>query len=761
MKMWTKSAAIILLSILLASMVVVPTAWAGTKSLVRVYIKSPTDMDLLPRALDVAGWNAEGWIDVVATAEKLRQIQASGLPTEIILEDVDAYSRSVKGSYRTFPQMASDLQAMAASYPAIARLDTVGWSYEGRPLLALKISDNVASDEDEPELLFMGLHHAREWPSLEIACFIADTLTAGYEQDSHIAEVVNTREIWVLPCVNPDGYVYSHDLGNDWRKNRHYFSQFGTYGVDLNRNYDGSCDGDPEGAWGVTTTSGTTHYPGEEVYCGPAPFSEVETQAVRDLILSRDFIIETSYHTYAEVVIYSWGYSGATQTPDHGLLDEVGSGMAACITGMSGYGTYDAAQAPSIGYSVSGGSDDWSYGYDHYVRGANCLSYTVEACSQFHPPESFLDQVVRENFDGAIYLCDIADSVAGLMTPRVMPPVIDPMTTVFGNYTVSWSSQNPAAAADLFHLDELTGRSVATDDAESGGGLWGLAGFSVSTSRYHSSSHSYRSSSGVDQAFDAMTTATPHLVASGDSLTFWCWYHIEEDWDMGYVEVSADGRGYELLETFTGASGGWVRKAYSLEDYVGKSVFFRFRHTTDAYVLEEGLYVDDIHPVDSYSTVTTLSSTIVDTFYAIAGQSPGDYAYRVKGHNATRGWGDWSCYQDVTVSTSTAPPERIADLTAQLSGSIHLSWAPVTSDTSGSPLTVDYYVVHRDASFDFAASAANSLDVTASTEYEDLTAGDGDVVVNHYYLVRAVAGGLKSQDSDRVGEFDRHLETAP
>jgi hypothetical protein len=218
MKKWITMSLILSLIVML-SFVVANEALAGTKSLVRVYVKTADEMRRMPRALDVAGRRYGEWIDVVATPDKLAEIQATGLLTEIIIEDVEAYSRSVKGAYRSFPQMVSDLQSIAVSYPSIAHLDTLGLSYEGRPLLVLKISDNVGTDEDEPELLFMGLHHAREWPSLEIACFIADTLTAGYGVNSHIADVVDSREIWVMPCVNPDGYVYGHDLGNDWRKN--------------------------------------------------------------------------------------------------------------------------------------------------------------------------------------------------------------------------------------------------------------------------------------------------------------------------------------------------------------------------------------------------------------------------------------------------------------------------------------------------------------------------------------------------------------
>jgi hypothetical protein len=164
--------------------------------------------------------------------------------------------------------------------------------------------------------------------------------------------------------------------------------------------------------------------------------------------------------------------------------------------------------------------------------------------------------------------------------------------------------------------------------------------------------------------------------------------------------------------------------------------------------------------VASYSGVTTLSASIADTFYAISGQSAGDYVYRVKGHNTARGWGDWSCYEEVTVAASWAPPERIVDLSAQLSSGISLSWSPVTTDTVGGPVTIDHYIIHRDTIFDFTVSPANSLAATVDNFYQDFTAADGDTAVNHCYIVRAVGtGGAKSEDSNRAGEFDRFLRT--
>ncbi len=737
---------------------------AAAKSLVRITVSAPEELARLPRGLDVAGRSLEGWIEVVAGPDQLERIEASGLPTRVIHPDVETLAASVKGYYHTFDELVSDLEIYTLVFSHIARLDTLGFSFEGRPLLAVKISDNVAVDEpDEPELLFMGLHHAREWPSLEIAYFLIDSLLTAYNFDDHITDLVDSREIWVMPCVNPDGYAYCHDQGNDWRKNRRFFSQFTSYGVDLNRNYNGACNGISMGAWGTTTTDGTSHYPWDGVYCGPFPFSEAEIQVVRDLYLAHDFVFSVSYHTYMEGVIWPWGYAAGQQVPSDDLLSEFGARMASRITRQSGSGTYDAAQSTVLGYTTTGDTDDWAYGCSHYVRGTNCLPYTVEACSQFHPPETVLNQVVRENFDGAVFLCEVADSAASLLHPRVLPPAVDPPGTVpGGGYTVSWRPGNPQAGADRYQLDELTGLTVITDDAESGPSRWDLSGFQISEAQSHGGGHSYHSSSSLSNASDAMTTLEPYPVLPGDSLTFWCWYDIEEVWDMAYAEISVDGRCFQLLDstaTFNNSSAGWIRRAYSLEDYAGRSVFFRFRYSTDGSTEWEGFYLDEVRPVPGYAAVTTLSDSIADTCYVIAGQAPGDYYYRSRGHNDAWGWGDWSCCRLATVVEGAIPPEHICNLTALPAGGIRLSWSPVTVDTAGSAIMVGYYVIYRDTTPDFTASPANSLAAVEQCGYQDVTAAVGVSGLNHTYLVRAVhVSGVKSNDSNRVGEFDRYIQ---
>lgn len=195
--------------------------------LVRVYGELPK-----VRGLDIVSIKPGQWIDIIMKPEELSLISTTKF--DILLDDVEAFERKMKGEYHDYNDFVDSLIQISTNHPAIAQLDTIGISYENRPILGLKISDNVTHDEDEPELFFMGLHHAREWPTLEICLFYADTLTRAYDWDDHITEIVDSREIWIVPCLNPDGYIYCHDQGNDWRKNRRYFPEYGTYGVDLN-----------------------------------------------------------------------------------------------------------------------------------------------------------------------------------------------------------------------------------------------------------------------------------------------------------------------------------------------------------------------------------------------------------------------------------------------------------------------------------------------------------------------------------------------
>ncbi|UCD14086.1 MAG: immune inhibitor A [Thermoplasmatales archaeon] len=655
-----------------------------TKVLVR--INAEEGYTALPRGTKVVGSKPGKWIDVILPRYKL--ISLSDVDYSVLIWDVEKYLQGVRGEYHTLAEIEDILENIADSYPDITSLYSIGTTYENRDIWCLEITDNPGVNEGELGVFLMGLHHAREWPTVEICLYIADQLTSEYGFDTKIKDLVDNRRIWLVTCLNPDGYYYCHDLGNDWRKNRRPIP--GGIGVDLNRNYAGSSDGDPWGAWGSVGFGSISNNPSSEVYCGPMPFSEVETQAIRDIFLENDICASISWHTYGELVLIPWGYS-YDDPPDDPYITQIGQQIASKITKQSGSGTYIAQQGAEL-YPTTGDTDDWAYGYAHYVQGRPTFAYTIEACNYYHPPASYLDQIVAENFDGALELLKEAENISDTVIPRVMPPVIDEVPIdPDGDYTVSWEEKNPDADPTKFQLDELIGPNIDIDDAESGSGYWSLDGFSLSTERYHSSSNSYKSGPGNNQVH-SMTTVDPIPVTTGLEFDFWCWYDIEYNYDMAFVEVSVDGRSYEVLDSFTGSSGGWEQKQYSLDNYSGESIYLRFRYTTDDLTLEEGFYVDDILPVVYWDSIITLSDTITNNYYDITGKSDGTYYYLVKGYNSEHDWGDFSTLEKIIVDNVENDPPYMSYINGSTDGKVGEKYDYYFYATDPDGDNVSYYI---------------------------------------------------------------------
>ena len=275
-------------------------------------------------------------------------------------------------AYKNYTQIKDALYGLQDEYPSICKVYDVGDGWEklhglaSRDILALKISDNVTLEENEPQVLVVALEHAREWISSELALDIAVNLTSAYGADPQANWIVDNRQIWIVPVVNPDGLDYSLAHDQWWRKNMRDNGD-GTFGVDINRNFGGAMNGDPAGDWGG---AGSSHTTSDEIYCGPSSFSEPETQAVRDLVLSHKFQIAIDLHSYSDWVMWPWGYSSAT-TPDDADLVRIGHELAS----MSGY-----FPSQSIGlYPTTGDSLDWLYG------GAGVYAFCFEVGDEFHP----------------------------------------------------------------------------------------------------------------------------------------------------------------------------------------------------------------------------------------------------------------------------------------------------------------------------------------------------------------------------------------
>ena len=557
------------------------------------------------------------------------------------------YDQTAARDYKSFSQMESFLYDIANIYPDITKLSSVGKSYENRDIWLLEISDNPGIDENEPGIFFMGLHHAREWPSLEICLYIIERLTNSYDSDPEIINLVNNRRILIMPCVNPDGYVYSHDEGNDYRKNRHEFPEFSSIGVDLNRNYAGSSNGDPLGSWG-TLSGSVSHYYGSELYCGPGEFSELETQAVKNVFLDYDLCSAISWHTYSELVIWPWGYSTSIQTPDDEYLSNVGLEIARRIGTQEGQGYYTPQQSAEL-YPTTGDTTDWAYGYYHYVLGKPMFAYTIEACSSFHPSSSYLEQIVKENYDGALYLLEEAENINNVI-PRVLPPdITNILFESDDRILVFWEEKNPRANPSKFKLEELSDMNLILDDAEKESDNWIFDGFELSSVKSNSGRYSYYGAKKQSRVY-TMTSKYPLPVLDNTELSFWCDYDLNENLNFVYLEISKYGRDFEIIDTFTGGSDEWIEKTYDLSNYLGESVFIRFRAVGESFEMgNNGFYLDDISPVSEFNSQRIISDDINSNSYQINNLDDGSYYYRVKGYNEEKGWGDYGCIKKILI----------------------------------------------------------------------------------------------------------------
>lgn len=292
------------------------------------------------------------------------------------------YSNGSMGGYLTYPEMLQHLDNMHTLYPnLITARDNVGTftTQEGRQLQWAKITSNPQIPNTKPQVLYTAIHHAREPISLSETIFFMWYLLENYETNDEIKNIVDNTEMYFIPVVNPDGYIYNATTnpsgGGMWRKNRHVYGN-GTFGTDNNRNYDYWVNGDSnQSIWNTTGISASST---GETYPGTAPFSEPETQAVKFFVENHNFKVALNAHTHSNLILYPYGYELNTPSPDDLLFQKLSSAMVA----ENGF----TNQISSELYAASGDSDDWMYGqtFNH----TKIFAFTPEIGSSFWPTTS-------------------------------------------------------------------------------------------------------------------------------------------------------------------------------------------------------------------------------------------------------------------------------------------------------------------------------------------------------------------------------------
>ncbi len=630
---------------------------AAGDMVVRVYVTSWQDLKRIDeKSLDIAAGRYGEWYDLVVDHASLNKVIASGLPYEVTIHSLEYEKDQVRGSYLSYTEINDSLRNLALNYASICKFDSLPFpTYEGRWIYCVKISDNPQLEEDEPAFTLDATHHSREWATPQAVMFFADSMISSYGQVPEITDIINETQVYCFPLINVDGYVYDYPGQNMWRKNREPFG--GSIGTDPNRNYGGGVNGEIDGYWGAADEGQLTHRPNASTFCGPFALSGDEVWAYTTYIREHKIVTGFTLHSYGEQVLWPWGYK-PTGTPDESLYVAKGNYMASMMQGVYG-GTYHPGQSYYNPYPTAGNTRDWVYGYNRYVAGLSTLFYGSEIGTSFYQNQNDLDFISRQVFKAAKYLASFAESLIILTEAHVPPPAIYQSGTMTADYTIGWHAKNTPHNNPLhWELLELSNPSIIEDDLEGGIDRWTLQGFTLSTTQAHSGTHSFFSGN-IDDMNHAVQTAHPYYAETDDSVTFWCWYNLESNYDVAVVEVSENTKEWFNLDTtrFNGNSNGWIRKAYSLEDWLGKSVHIRFRAMTDGGVLEDGFYVDDIYPSCYFVNVDTISSNIADTLYDFVGHPSGEYYYLARGYNSAWGWGDYSCLAPVEVLTDVEEGE--------------------------------------------------------------------------------------------------------
>ncbi|UQX02731.1 M14 family metallopeptidase [Streptomyces sp. RerS4] len=311
---------------------------------------------------------------------------------------------SADSRYHNYAEANAEIDQRIAQYPGIMSKRVIGKSYQGRDLVAIKISDNVATDEAEPEVLFTAHQHAREHLTVEMALYLLKELGSKYGAESRVTNMVNAREIWIIPDLNPDGGEYDIATGSyrSWRKNRQPNAGSSYVGTDENRNWNYK--------WGCC--GGSSGSKGSETYRGPAAESAPEVKAVSDFVRGRvvggkqQIKAAIDFHTYSELVLWPFGWTYNDTAP--GLTADDLAAFKKVGTSMAASNGYTPEQSSDL-YITDGTIDDWLWG-DQKIFGYTFEMYPAgSGGGGFYPPDEVIDRETSRNKEAVLQLLENAD----------------------------------------------------------------------------------------------------------------------------------------------------------------------------------------------------------------------------------------------------------------------------------------------------------------------------------------------------------------
>ncbi|MEJ5301961.1 MAG: PKD domain-containing protein [Bacteroidales bacterium] len=372
------------------------------------------------------------------TPSELEILKKENYAFEISISDLNEYYRdfwnpNVPSGYYTYQQIINIADSLVGAFPDICQKIIIGQSGQGRQLAVLKISDNATTNEAEPEVFFEAGIHGDEIGTVENIIRFARDLCKGYGTNTQITNLVNTREIFLLLMVNPDG--------------RESMSRYNANYVDINR--DGGYMWNGEGN-------------------SPAAWSQVETKAIRNFLNQRHFVVFTDYHSGTEFISYPWSYR-----PDVTLDQTHIHNLAAVYANNSGYSNIPYAAGYAGMYPINGSTKDFNYG----MWGS--VAWSIEISNSKQPPASQIYYYYNKNKPAMLSIIQYAgygiggmvyDSITGqpvaarIRINGTVPIYNDPEVGDFHKYVVP-GTYNVEVAANGYQTKTITGVNVSAYNA--------------------------------------------------------------------------------------------------------------------------------------------------------------------------------------------------------------------------------------------------------------------------------------------------------
>jgi len=352
-------------------------------------------------------------------------LAAAALPAGPALAGGPVDYPEADAGYHSYAELRDELQALEDAHSDILDVTSIGDSFEGRPIYIAKISDDVDGPvrDDEPEVLFDGLQHAREHLTAEMTISILHLLIDRYGEAGdlgrRVTDIVDHRVTWIVFMVNPDGLIWDLSApaaqrvhGPDggafyagWRKNRSDLPGSQAVGIDLNRNY----------GYRFGCCGGSSGDPRALTYRGPRAWAAPETRAFRDFVNSRvidgrqRITAHITFHASGEEILYPYGYTYKDVPRDMTLLDH--RAFVALARAMADRNGYTPKQSSSL-YVTDGDQIDWMYGR-HRIFSFTFELYPTAAAEpttdRFYPPDELIDAETRRNREALLYLLEQAD----------------------------------------------------------------------------------------------------------------------------------------------------------------------------------------------------------------------------------------------------------------------------------------------------------------------------------------------------------------